>query len=73
MKLRERALTAAILAIAVVSAVALSALSPVSAATRHKQAAAPAQSENFDGTLTAPAASWSITPSLSRSSSTHSG
>ena len=45
-----------ILAIAVVSAVALSALSPVSAATRHKHAAAPAQSEYTDGTLTAPVA-----------------
>jgi hypothetical protein len=46
-----------ILAVAVASAIALSALSPVSAATRHKQAAAPAQSEYVDGTLTAPAAS----------------
>jgi hypothetical protein len=45
-----------ILAVAVASAIALSALAPASAATRHKQAAAPAQSENFDGTLTAPAA-----------------
>jgi hypothetical protein len=46
-----------ILAVAVASALALSALSPASAATRHKQAAAaPAQSENIDGTLMAPAA-----------------
>jgi len=46
-----------ILAVAVASAIALSALSPVSAATRHKQAAAPAQSETVDGTVMAPAAS----------------
>ena len=47
-----------ILAVAVASAIALSALSPVSAATRHKQAAAPAQSETVDGTVMAPAASY---------------
>ena len=45
-----------ILAVAVASAIALSALAPASAATRHKNAAEPAQSENFDGTLTAPVA-----------------
>ena len=45
-----------ILTVAVASAIALSALAPASAATRHKNAAEPAQSENFDGTLTAPVA-----------------
>jgi hypothetical protein len=46
-----------ILAVAIAGVIALSALSPASAATRHKQAAVSPQNESTDGTVTAPVAS----------------
>jgi hypothetical protein len=46
-----------ILAAAIAGVIALSALSPASAATRHKQAVVSPQNESVDGTLTEPVAS----------------